>query len=136
MEQSIVQWLLAVIGSGGLGAAITYISTFNHKRKLMQNELAQAETATEQQQGQLERDRFETMYNQITEMTEDYNELSDSFRKYRQESLQVEQDFIKRVQDNLAELATLKAKINYLKQVSCYNYDCPHRIKVNPEKAQ
>jgi gas vesicle protein len=31
MSQSIIEWLLAIIGSGGLGAVITYICTFKSK---------------------------------------------------------------------------------------------------------
>ena len=33
MEQSILEWALAVIGSGGIGAVVTYICTFKSKKK-------------------------------------------------------------------------------------------------------
>lgn len=38
MEQSILEWALAVIGSGGIGAVITYICTFKSKKKQVEAE--------------------------------------------------------------------------------------------------
>jgi hypothetical protein len=37
---SFLEWALAVIGSGGIGAAITYISTYK-SRKLIEKEKAE-----------------------------------------------------------------------------------------------
>jgi hypothetical protein len=47
MKQSILEWLLAVFGSGGLGAAITYICTFKSKQKKSEAEAETAEVEVE-----------------------------------------------------------------------------------------
>jgi hypothetical protein len=41
----------------------------------------------------MERDRFEAMYKQITEMAQDYNDLSDQFREYRKTARSIELEF-------------------------------------------
>ena len=129
---SFLEWALAVVGSGGIGAAITYISTYK-SRKLIEKEKAKQEHLnTEDKHGVMERDRFEAMYKQITEMAEDYNELSDEFRAYRKESSEQERKFIRKAQERYSRLAELKAEIKQLEKYSCYNIECPNRIKDNP----
>jgi hypothetical protein len=34
------------------------------------------------------------------------------------------------------EIATLKSQIAYLKGIRCYRFDCPNRIKTNPDKSE
>jgi hypothetical protein len=74
---SIQDWVLSLIGGGGIGAAITYFATFKSKTKVEKELAKQSEIETEDKHGLMERDRFEAMYNQITEMARDYNDLSD-----------------------------------------------------------
>lgn len=131
---SFLEWALAVIGSGGIGAAITYISTYK-SRKLIEKEKAKQEHLnTEDKHGIMERDRFEAMYKQITEMAEDYNELSDQFRDYRKTALNIENEFNNKLRQRSAELAALKDQVHYLKKLRCYDFDCPKRIKNNTEE--
>ena len=59
--------------------------------------------------GIMERDRYEAMYSQINKMMDDYNDLSDDYRKYRKEALEREREFIKKTQDRYFQLAELKA---------------------------
>lgn len=133
MDYSVLlQWVLTIVGGGGIGSVITYLITINSKKRLLQEEVKQSESKTKS----TENDRFEVMYKQITEMTEDYNTLSDQFRKYRVEALDIEQEFINKVREKCAELAELKAKVNYLKGLRCYNFSCPNRIKTNPDKGK
>ena len=42
MEQVLLEWILPIIGSGGLDAAITYIFTFNSKKKQADAEAEQS----------------------------------------------------------------------------------------------
>lgn len=133
---SIQDWALSLIGGGGIGAAITYFATFKSKTKI-ENELAkQSEIETKDKLEHLERDRFEAMYNQITEMAKDYNDLSDQFREYRKTACSIEAKFDDELRAKGNELAKLKDQINYLKGLRCYNLECPKRVKNNSENKE
>ena len=85
-ESALFQWIGTIIASGGIGAAITYVTTFkSNKRKAAaeakkQEELAQqSHIESMDSLGKMERDRYEAMYNQINKMMQDYNNLSDDY---------------------------------------------------------
>ena len=139
-ENALFQWISTIVASGGIGAAITYLSTFKSNKRKAKAEASVSEEAAKQERietvdkmGIMERDRYEAMYSQINKMMDDYNDLSDDYRKYRKEALEREREFIKKTQDRYFQLAELKAQVKELKLYSCYNEDCPHRIKDNPE---
>ena len=129
---SIIEWALPVIGGGGIGSAITYLGTYKSKKRLEEELAKQAKIATENQHGVMERDRFESMYEQITKMAKDYGELSDQFRDYRKTARTIEDEFDQKLRERTNELAYLKDEIDYLKRLRCYNLDCPNRIKNKP----
>lgn len=129
---SLLEWGLAVIGGGGVGSAITWLGTYKSKKKLEQELAKQAEITTEDKQGIMERDRFESMYEQITKMAKDYGELSDQFRDYRKTARAIEDEFDQKLRERTNELAYLKDEVDYLKRLRCYNLDCPNRIKNKP----
>ena len=138
-ESALFQWIGSVIAGGGIGAVITYFATFkSNKRKAVAEAVQQEENAeqsrveTENKIGIMERDRYEAMYSQINKMMQDYNELSDEFREFRKSSAEQERKFIRKAQDRYSQLAELKAEIKQLKKYSCYDTECPHRIKDNP----
>ena len=138
-ESALFQWIGSLIAGGGLGAVITYIATFkSNKRMAMadatqhEEEAKQSRVETENKIGIMERDRYEAMNSQINKMMQDYNELSDEFREFRKHATEQERKFIRKAQDRYSQLAELKAEINQLKKYSCYNVECPHRIKDNP----
>lgn len=139
LDNALFQWIGSVIAGGGIGAVITYFATFkSNQRKAKaeastQEELAeQAHIESENKLGIMERDRYEAMYSQINKMMQDYNDLSDEFREFRKEAAEQERKFIRKAQDKYSKLAELKAEIKQLKKYSCYDFECPHRIKDNP----
>lgn len=139
-DNALFQWIGTIIASGGVGAAITYISTFkSNKRKAEAEAKEQEEIATQShiesidKLGTMERDRYEAMYSQINKMMQDYNDLSDEFREFRKDATEQERKFIRKAQDRYSQLAELKAQIKQLKKYSCYDMECPHRIKDNPD---
>ena len=139
-ESALFQWIGTIIASGGIGAAITYIATFkSNKRKAdaeanKQEELAwQSHIESMDNLGKMERNRYEAMYNQINKMMQDYNNLSDDYREYRKIATERERDFIRKAQNNYSILAELKSEVNVLRKYSCYNVECPHRIKDNSD---
>ena len=139
-ESALFQYIGTVVASGGIGAAITYLATFKSRKRIAKAEAKQQEEIAKQSQiesqdklGTMERDRYEAMYSQINKMMDDYNDLSDDYRKYRKDALERERDFIKKAQDRYFQLAELKAHIKQLKHYSCYNEECPHRVKDNSE---
>lgn len=138
-ESVLLPWILSVVAGGGIGAGITYLATFkSNRRKAAAEATAQEESAeqarveTENKIGIMERDRYEAMYSQINKMMQDYNDLSDEFREFRKEASEQERRFIRKAQDRYSQLAELKAEIKQLKKYSCYDKECPHRIKDNP----
>lgn len=138
-ESAIFQWIGSIIAGGGLGAAITYLATFkSNKRKAMadasqhEEEAKQSQIETESKLENMERDRYEAMYSQINKMMQDYNDLSDEFRQFRKQSSEQERKFIRKAQERYSQLTELKAEIKQLKNYACYNTECPHRIKNNP----
>lgn len=138
-ESAIFQWIGSIIAGGGLGAAVTYLATFkSNKRKAVadasqhEEEAKQSQIETENKLGIMERDRYEAMYSQINKMMQDYNDLSDEFREFRKQSLEQERKFIRKAQERYSQLTELKAEIKQLKNYACYNTECPHRVKNNP----
>ena len=139
-DSALVQWIGSLIAGGGLGAAIMFfINLKSNRRKATAEASVQEETAeqarveTENKIGIMERDRYEAMYSQINKMMQDYNDLSDEFREFRKHAAEQERKFIRKAQDRYSQLAELKAEIKQLKKYSCYDLECPHRIKDNPE---
>ena len=131
---SLLEWGLAVVGGGGVGSAITYLSTYKSNKKKAQEEAEQAEITTEDKHGMMERDRFEYMYQQITRMAKDYGELSDQFREYRKTARAIEDEFDAKISERNRELAYLKDEVDYLKRLRCYDLECPKRIKDKPKE--
>lgn len=126
---SLLEWILPIIGGGGVGSAITWLGTYKSKKRLEEELAKQAAITTEDKHGVMERDRFEDMYNQITKMTKDYGELSDQFRDYRKTAREIEDEFDAKLREKTKELAYMKDEIDYLKRLRCYDLDCPNRIK-------
>ena len=142
-ESPLFQWISTVIASGGIGAFVTYLATFKStRRKAAAEATAQEEIAKQShiesidKMGIMERDRYEAMYSQINKMMQDYNDLSDEFRQFRKDATEQERNFIKKAQDRYSQLAELKAQIKQLKKYSCYDMECPHRIKDNIDNNQ
>ena len=138
-ESALFQWIGSIIAGGGIGAAITYIFTFKSNKRMAEADAStheeyaeQAKIETENKIGIMERDRYEAMYSQINKMMQDYNDLSDEFREFRKHAAEQEKKFIRKAQDKYSRLAELKAEIKTLKKYSCYDMECPNRIKDNP----
>lgn len=141
LESALFQWIGTIVASGGVGAAITYFLNLKaNKRKAQadavqhEERAEQAKIETENKIGVMERDRYEAMYSQINKMMQDYNDLSDEFREFRKHATEQERKFIRKAQNRYSQLAELKAEIKQLKKYSCYDMECPHRIKDNPNK--
>lgn len=130
----VLEILGIILGSGGLSSFITWMIHLSANKKLKEAEVAQSECVVENLQNVNKKDKFESMYVQITKMMHDYNELSDDYRAYRQVATVKERNFQKKVDDKCSELASLKSQIQYLKGLRCYDTTCPNRIKTNPEK--
>ena len=140
-ESTLFQWIGTIVASGGIGAAITYLTTLKSNKRMAQAEAVKQEERAEQEKietenkiGIMERDRYEAMYSQINKMMQDYNDLSDEFREFRKQASEQERKFIRKAQDRYSQLAELKAEIKQLKKYTCYDKECPHRIKDNPNQ--
>lgn len=138
-DSALFQWIGSLIAGGGIGAAIMFFVNLKSNRRKAKAEAAveeenaeQARVETENKIGVMERDRYEAMYSQINKMMQDYNDLSDEFREFRKSAAEQERKFIRKAQDRYSQLAELKVEIKQLKKLSCYDLECPNRIKDNP----
>lgn len=139
MEQSILEWALAVIGSGGIGAVITYICTFKskkNKQKLKPN----LQWSMLSRKTDLKQDQYDYLQKACDKYIKDYHELEGDFRKQISE-LREQMDKImleksQAISAKCNEIATLKSKVTYLKGIRCYNFTCKHRIMTNPDKTE
>lgn len=138
MEQSIIEWLLAVLGSGGLGAVATYICTFRSKQKQVEADAESSVVDVAQKKEDLKQDQYDFLQKTCDKYIKDYHELENDFRKQIQE-LREDIDKIalekyRVIADKCNEIAELKSKVTYLQGIRCYNFTCNCRIKENPDK--
>ena len=136
----ILEWILAVVGSGGLGAVITYIFTFKSKRKQAMAEAEEAEIDNEQKLFDLRHDQYDFLQKTCDKYIKDYHDLEGDFRKQmidlREKMDNLMSEKSQAIAAKCTEIATLKSKIAYLKGIRCYRFDCPNRIKTNPDKTE
>lgn len=140
MEQSILEWALAVIGSGGIGAVITYICTFKSKKKQVEAEAESSMVDVAQKKTDLKQDQYDYLQKTCDKYIKDYHELEGDFRKQISE-LREQMDKImleksQAISAKCNEIATLKSKVTYLKGIRCYNFTCKQRIMTNPDKTE
>lgn len=138
MTETLLEWILPIIGSGGLGAAITYIFTFKSKRIQANAEAESSIVEAQHKREDLKQDQYDFLQKTCDKYIKDYHELESDFRKQLQ-SLRGEIDKVsfeksKAIANKCAEIAELKSKVTYLKGIRCYNFTCQHRIKENPDK--
>lgn len=136
----ILEWALAIIGSGGLGAAITYVCTFRSKQKQAEAEAKEAEIDNEQKIFDLRHDQYDYLQKTCDKYIKDYHDLEGDFRKQMIELREKMDNLMSEKSQAIAakctEIASLKSKIAYLKGIRCYRFDCPNRIKNNPDKTE
>lgn len=135
--QSFLEMALAIISSGGLGAAITYIFTFKAKKLQAEAEAESTEIEVEHRKQDLKQDQYDFLQKTCDKYIKDYHTLENDFRKQlqvlRDEIDKVSLEKSKAIYDKCTEIAELKSKVTYLKGIRCYNFTCQHRIKTNPE---
>lgn len=134
----ILEWVLTVIGGGGIGAIITYIATFKSRKMISESEAKLAETSAEQAKLDLNQDKYDYLQSTCDKYIKDYHELETDFRKQMRdlrESIDtIMHENTKAISDKCNEIARLKSQVTYLKGIRCYNFTCTHRIKNDPDK--
>ena len=135
--QSLFDWALAIISSGSLGAAITYVLTFKSKRMQAMAEAESTELEVEHKKQDLKQDQYDFLQKTCDKYIKDYHTLENDFRKQLQ-TLRDEIDKIsleksKAISDKCNEIAELKSKVTFLQGIRCYNFTCQNRIKNNTE---
>lgn len=138
MQEWLIEWALTIVGSGGVGAVITYLLTINSKRKQENAKAEDAEVEVAQKKENLHQDQYEYLQKTCDKYIKDYHELEGDFRKQMLEIRDQMDNLImeksKLISDKCNEIAELKSKVTYLKGIRCYNFTCPQRIKENPDK--
>lgn len=135
--QSLFDWALAIISSGSLGAAITYILTFKSKRIQAMAEAESTEVEVEHKKQDLKQDQYDFLQKTCDKYIKDYHTLENDFRKQlqvlRDEIDKVSLEKSKAISDKCTEIAELKSKVTFLQGIRCYNFTCQNRIKNNTE---
>ena len=135
--QSLFDWALAIISSGSLGAAITYVLTFKSKRIQAMAEAESTEVEVEHKKQDLKQDQYDFLQKTCDKYIKDYHTLENDFRKQlqtlRDEIDKISLDKSKAISDKCNEIAELKSKVTFLKGIRCYNFTCQNRIKNNTE---
>lgn len=136
----ILEWALAIVGSGGIGAAITYLLTFKSKQKQANAEANEAEVDVEQKRFDLRHDQYEYLQQTCDKYIKDYHELEGDFRKQivelREHMDRLMTEKSQAIADKCTEIAGLKSKIAYLNGIRCYDFTCPKRVRTNPDKVE
>ena len=135
--ESLFDWALAIISSGSLGAAITYVLTFKSKRLQAMAEAESTEVEVEHKKQDLKQDQYDFLQKTCDKYIKDYHTLENDFRRQLQ-TLRDEIDKIsleksKAISDKCNEIAELKSKVTFLQGIRCYNFTCQNRIKNNTE---
>ena len=77
----ILEWALTIIGSGGIGAIITYIFTFKSKQKQANAEANMAQLEVEQGKFDLRHDQYDFLQETCDKYIRDYHNLEKEFRE-------------------------------------------------------
>lgn len=139
MYQTILEWILPIVGAGGLGSAITYMLTIKSKKRIVAAEAEGAELEAKHKKMDLQQDQCDYLQKQCDKYITDYHTLELEFRA-RVRDLQEQLTNImvsnqREIQEKCVEIATLKSKITYLKGIRCHNFTCPNRIQEPPSKS-
>lgn len=134
----LLEWLLAIISSGGLGAAITYILTFRSKAAIINADAKIAQTKAEHEKLDLKQDRYDYLQETLDKYMKDYYALDEKFRneldQVRDKINSITKTNAQAISEKCNEIAALKSQITYLKGIRCYNFTCKGRVKENPDK--
>ena len=134
----LLEWSLAVIGRGGLGAAITYILTFKSKAAIANADAKIAQTKAEHEKLDLKQDRYDYLQETLDKYMKDYYALDEKFRneldKVRDKINVITKTNSQAISEKCNEIAALKSQVTYLKGIRCYDFTCKKRIKENPDK--
>ena len=70
----IIEILGILLGGGGIGSLVTWAFQFKSEKRIKEAEAKQSEKTVESMATANDRDKFESMYVQITKMMQDYND--------------------------------------------------------------
>lgn len=135
MEFGLITEIIGIIAGGGLGAFLMQVYTAKVNKAKLIKEVEDTHVEIERKKQDNHQDAFDSMYQQLNRCMEDYTALSDAYRDHREKSRQYEESVQAQIHEKCNELASMKAKIIYLKGIRCYNTLCQNRIKVNPDKS-
>lgn len=138
MTDSILQWILTIIGSGGLGAAVTYFINLKSNKRIKEAEADNAVIDVQHKKLDLDQDHCDYLQRTCDKYIKDYHALEEDFRKQLQglresiDQLMIEKS--QAISDKCVEIASLKSQVTYLKGLRCYNSSCVKRMRINPDK--
>lgn len=140
MNPLIVEYLIPIIGGGGLGAAITYILTLKSKTKIVKAEAEMAQVKAAHEKLDYSQDSYNFLQEKCDKYLRDYYQLEQTLRDkvkvLREEIDRLMAENSITISDKCNEIASLKSQLTYLKGIRCYNHTCPNRVKNNPDKIE
>ena len=76
-ENALFQWISTIVASGGIGAAITYLSTFKSNKRKAKAEASVSEEATDEEKAAEAAEFFKAVYSGLLEEEETEDETSE-----------------------------------------------------------
>ena len=122
--------LSAVLASSNV-AQIFYMKSYKKKKNA---EADKAELDVSIKKYKFQDEQFQSILVRLGRYQEDYYKLQDTMRKDRDEHEKKYREYNDQIHANCIEIAQLKSKIVYLKDLRCYDSSCNHRMRNNPEK--
>ena len=121
--------LSAVLASSNV-AQIFYMKSYKKKKNA---EADKAELDVSIKKYKFQDEQFQSILVRLGRYQEDYYKLQDTMRKDRDEHEKKYREYNDQIHANCIEIAQLKSKIVYLKDLRCYDSTCNHRMRNNPE---
>lgn len=130
-------WIITIVASLLGGLNVFQFICWRSEKKKHEAEAASAELDAKQKSMDLSQDQFDYLLNKLTDYQRDYfklaDQLKDEAQRHANEMAETTKKFSIIINDKCNEIAELKSKIIYFKNLRCYKTDCPYRMGTNPD---
>lgn len=129
--------ILGILSTLFGGLNIFQFLFYRSEKKKSEAEAESANIDAKQKNIDLQQDQFDYLLDKLTKYQNDYFELAEKLQeeanRHATEMQETTQRFTSIINEKCNEIAELKSKIIYFKNLRCYNTNCPHRMSQNPK---
>lgn len=121
-----IEWILGIIVTALGGLNIYQLIFWRTERDKLQAQAAKESVEAKKAEYELSRDQFVETKKQLDDLQDEFMELQKKIRNEADEHTRI-------ILSKCNEIAELKSKLLYFKNIRCYMTECPNRIKTNPK---